>query len=70
MGYKETTLMDCGYFYCPYIDLLGTSVVLDNEEHNRIIQTSNEIYRRDTNTDHYIVIKEHQQNPNWIKEGF
>jgi len=27
MGYKGESLMDSGYFYCPYIDLVSSPVV-------------------------------------------
>ncbi|NBP04300.1 MAG: hypothetical protein EBU90_30270, partial [Proteobacteria bacterium] len=29
MGYKGDSYMDSGYFYCPYVPLTQTPVVLD-----------------------------------------
>lgn len=27
MGYTKETLMDCGYFYCPYVALTSTPII-------------------------------------------
>lgn len=70
MGYKEISLMDSGYFFCPYIPLSETPVVLDDEWHTRIVQQANDVHRTTMNTDHYIVIKDPEQIVNWRKDGF
>lgn len=41
MGYKGGTgEMDCGYFYCPYIPLMSTNVIIDPQTYNPQVQLS------------------------------
>lgn len=70
MRHKETTLMDCGYFYCPNITLFETPIVFQDltgrdltnryEEYNRLVEQATV----------EVIVKEIEQIQNWKKEGF
>lgn len=63
--YSETTLFDAGYFYTPYVPLVDTPPIWEDDDH-RLVQRATGDYHQQEQCEYF----PEEDNFDWRKEGF